>query len=384
MIYGNERTIHYYFVKDEDIMRTTPIKILHLELSDSVGGIESFLYNIYREIDRKRFHFDFITRFDKPGKGKELKSLGASIYKVSSLNQPYKYMSDLEKVLNYGYDVVHIHKNSAANLLPFMVLKKFPEIKVFVHSHNTKPSVGTISSVFHFCNRRKMYRLAEKHFACSKAAGDWLYGKKANYKVLNNGISTANYKFDINKREKKRKELGILSSTFVVGNIGRFTKQKNQERLVSIFFNILKMNNNSKLLLVGDGELKNNIMQEAHELGIDQSIMFLGIRDDINELMMAMDVFVMPSFYEGLPIVGIESQCSGLNVFLSDTISKETEISTGVKWFNLKNDDKEIALSIVNDRLLTYSERISRCEEVQRAGFDIQITTKELENYYEQ
>lgn len=359
------------------------IKVLHLELSENMGGIESFLYNLYREIDRDKIQFDFVTRSDKPAMESELRELGAKIYHVSPYRKVVSYMRELDAILRKGYDVIHIHKNSAAIILPFLVARRHKGLKVFVHSHNTSPSQGRITRVLHFLNKPILWKLSDEHFACSKLAGEWLYGQDKDFRIIQNGIVTKKYLFDSHKRERERKELNLPDDSFVVGNIGRFAQQKNHIRLIDIFEQIYNKNNNSYLLLVGDGELKTKIENYCNESKKQMSahVRFLGQRQDVAELLMAMDCFIMPSLYEGLPIAAIEAQASGLPVYLADTISKETEITDAVQWFSLDELDIDIAnrVEMVPD---LEGQRIIRNREVYDAGFDISNTSEYLLDKY--
>ncbi len=358
------------------------IKVLHLELDSHMGGIESFLYNLYSEIDRDQIQFDFVTRSDKPAMGEELKSIGATIYKISSYRNPLAYMKDLNGVIQKGYDVVHIHKNSAAIIFPFIVAHKYKSVKVFVHSHNTSPSIGRITKILHELNKRILWRYSDKHFACSEAAGQWLYGEHREFIVLKNGILTEHYRFNQGVRNQKRTELGISDDTFVIGNVGRFTEQKNQKRLVQIFEKILEKNRNTKLLLVGDGKQKQSVEEYCREKQLLDDVIFLGVRNDIAELMMAMDAFVMPSMYEGLPIVAIEAQSTGLPLYLSDTIAKETDITKEVQWFSLQEKDDSIAERIRMEQIAGEKRRDDN-SKVANAGFNMKETANYLYREYQ-
>ena len=364
-------------------MSNKKIKVLHLELDEHLGGIESFLYNLYSTIDREKVQFDFVSRSDNPAFKSELTNLGANIFTVNSYKRPLKYMHNLEQIIKNGdYDVIHIHKNSAANVLPFCVTNKLKNVRVFVHSHNTKPSVNGCASVLHNINKKYLYNSANKHFACSQVAGEWMYGKNIKFRVLRNGIITSKYRFNEEKRKDKRQELNIPNSAFVVGNVGRFAEQKNQKRLVEVFDEVKKLNPNIYLLLIGDGNLKEKIQLYVKEKNI-ANVKFLGVRNDIPDLMMAMDAFIMPSLYEGLPIVGVEAQAAGLNLYLSNTISKETQLLDSVKWFDLNESNKRIAESIKIE-MIDDEERKSRNDDVKNNGYDIEQTAKELLYEYEE
>lgn len=357
------------------------IRVLHLELDEHLGGIESFLYNLYSEIDRKIVDFDFITRTSNPAKGSELSELGAKIYKISSYRYPFRYMKDLNSVIKKGkYDVIHIHKNSAAVILPFLITKKHKNIRVFVHSHNTRSSVGGIASILHKINRPFLYKHANIHFACSQIAGEWLYGKR-KFKILKNGIIPTQYYFNDEQRRIKRQELGIPENAVVLGNVGRFTNQKNQRRLVEIFSEYKKKYHNSWLILVGDGELKTDVKNYVKQLELN-NVIFTGVREDIPDFMMAMDCFVMTSLYEGLPIVGVEAQATGLKMVVADTVSKEVEISSLVTWFSLKDTNEKITEIIKNSIDSTYN-RNNGIYEVKKSGFDMCNTARILLNMYQ-
>lgn len=359
------------------------IKVLHLELSDNLGGIESFLYNVYSVIDKSKVQFDFVTRSYKPAKGDELAELGAGIINISNYSHPFRYMKELRNIVSEGeYDVVHIHKNSAAIILPFYLLRNDKNVKVFVHSHNTRPSIKGVSSVLHRINKDYLYKHSSEHLACSQVAGEWLYGKKRDFAVIKNGIITNKFLFDKGNSEIIRKELNIPDDAFVIGNVGRFSQQKNQKRLIDIFIEIQKSNSNTYLILIGDGELRFEVEAYACENNIP-NIMFLGVRKDISMLMMAMDSFVMTSIYEGLPLVAVEAQAAGLDLYLANTISRETELTDSVEWFDLNESNCDIAKKI-KLRKSSLTERLKRNQAVKNQGYDIEKSAAILLNKYEE
>lgn len=356
------------------------VKVLHLELDAHMGGIESFLYNLYSQIDREHVQFDFVTRSNCPAMESELRKLGAKIYRVSSYKKPLTYMRDLNTVIENGYDVIHVHKNSAAVILPFIVAHKHKNIRVFVHSHNTRPSVNGISKALHMLNKGILWRYSDEHFACSEVAGKWLYGNK-KFTIIRNGIVAEKFRFTDSQRIKKRNELSLEEDSFVIGHVGRFTYQKNHWFLIDIFNEVSRMKEKSILLLIGEGENREKIECKVKELGLGDKVRFLGNRSDIPQLLMSMDAFVMPSLYEGLPISAVEAQATGVNTFLADTISKETELSSAVTWFSIDDKASDIAKIIIekckkeNDRLLCNAEVI-------KAGFAMENTAKMLQDAY--
>lgn len=355
------------------------VRVLHLELSENIGGIEVFLLNLYSVINRDKVKFDFVSCSKKPAFEKELKEIDADIFKISNTKNIIKCLYELNDLLKRGdYDVIHIHKNSAAVILPFLVARKYKNLRVFVHSHNTRPSVGKISYILHKINKKILWTHSDEHFACSRVAGEWMYGNKKDFKVIKNGIIVRNYMFNENDRISLRKELGIPNDAMVIGNIGRFVRQKNQKRLIEIFKDYNNYNENSYLLLVGEGELRENLEKYVNILEI-KNVIFTGVRNDIPKIMMAMDAYVMTSLYEGLPIVGVEAQATGLKMVVADTVSKETKIIDDFSWFSLEEKNEEIIKKIGK---LDTDKRKKANIRVMESGFDMENTARYLLKKY--
>lgn len=370
------------------------VKVLHIELRKNIGGIERFLLNIYQVIDKENFQFDFITTEVAPSLTSEINKLGGNIYQV----KPYKYIfqnrKDIMNVLKNNYDVIHIHKNSASNIIPFILASKAKVPIIIAHSHNTAPS-NTLSGIYkyliislHYINKNRLFTLSDYHLACSTEAGKWLYGnkRKDSFSLVKNGIITENFIYNEEANIKKRKELNISKDSLVIGNIGRFSEQKNHEFLIDIFYQIYKKYNNSYLILVGTGKLQQQIENKVENLGLNNNVFFLGMRKDIADLLNVMDAFVLPSLYEGLPVVGIEAQASGLPLFIADTVSKEVEITEGVTWFSLKDPSDKIAECIIkktlNDKKQNKKIRYERNKQVEKAGYNIKQSVKYLSKIY--
>lgn len=357
-------------------------RILHFELDGTRGGIESFLFNLYSQADKDKFQFEFVTTAISPALSEELLNLGGIIHHISPYKNLLSYTLDIEKLLLADYDVVHIHKNSATNIIPIILCKRHHIPKIIVHSHNTSPSIGGVTNILHQVNKEYLNRNVTARFACSKEAGKWMFGRY-DYQIMSNGILTKNFLFKESVREQKRRELHIPDDMLVIGHVGRFTKQKNHKFLFDIFESVVKGNTKAKLLLIGEGDLQDEMREVAEKRKLDINIIFAGLRKDIPELMMAMDVFVMPSLYEGLPIVGIEAQASGLPILLADTISEDTEITDGVTWFSLNDEVEHIAELILKNQFCSKDIRLKRNELVRKAGYDMIDTCKRLCDYYE-
>lgn len=356
-------------------------RVLHFELDENLGGIETFLLNLLKQIDRDKIQFEFVTAVEKPAMEHEYLELGAVIHHVSHHSDLLHYCRDVARLLESDFDVVHIHKNSAANIIPLILANRAKVKKIFIHSHNTAPSIGGVSNVLHMINKPYLNKIADRRFACSSVAGKWMFGDR-NFELLKNGIITKQFLFTEEYRDKKRSELGIGENEFVVGNIGRFTKQKNQIRAVSIFEKIKNKMPEAKLIFIGEGEFLSEVMDSVKQKKLEKDVLFLGLRRDIPELLMAMDVFLMPSLYEGLPIVAIEAQSTGLSMVLADTISPETEISDAIKWFSLGDDDDQIADIVLSNTVRDFQKRLIRNKQVSDYGYDMLSTAKKLEGYY--
>lgn len=354
------------------------IKVLHFQIEDGFGGIETFLLNLYKQIDRNVIQFEFITTSKHVVIEKELTKLGGIVHHISSCSNYFEYCRDIKEILLNDIDVVHVHKNSAANIMPLILSRKCGIKKIFIHAHNTAPSIQGVSNILHRINKTMINHYVTNKFACSTEAGNWLYCDN-QFEVIKNGIILDHFRFRKEIRLKKRSELSIGENIKLIGVIGRFTLQKNQKRAVDIFECIHSLNSNTTMLLIGDGELKQNLEEYVIKKKLKENILFLGVRQDISELLMAMDVVLMPSLYEGLPIVAIEAQAAGLPIFLSDTISPEAAITEGASWFSLEDENDFIAKKINGTKKC---DRIELNSQVSGNGYDMKITAMKLQDYY--
>lgn len=351
------------------------------------GGVEAVVMNYYRNIDRTKIQFDFICDSDSTNiPYDEIKKLGGKVIICPPYQKVLKYekfLIDLFKKNNYK--IVHSNIN-ALSVFSLRAAKKAGVPIRIAHSHSTsnkkewkKNLVKNILKPF-----SKVY--ANKYMCCSELAGRWLFGNKEYDKgtvyLLNNAIDLDKYKYDEKIRNSKRKELKIKPSTFVVGHIGRFVEQKNHRFLIDIFNEIHKKNNDSLLLLAGQGPLMDEMKEKVHNLGLDDNVQFLGQRKDANELYQAFDLFLLPSLYEGLPLVGVEAQASGNLCYLSNDMTKETKVLDSTKFMSLENTAEEWANAILKDAK-RYKKHDTK-EEVSKYGFNIEKEAEKLEKkYYE-
>lgn len=365
------------------------INVLHIGLSYELGGIEQFLINFDRNINKDICKFNYINVFDKARTQnyyKQLEILGGNIYNISDYRKhPLKSFKQIRKIINdNNYKIVHYHMNSACFLIP-LIAAKFSNAKVIIsHSHNSSSDKGFFKKIIHNINKKFIPLFATDFFACSEKAGKWFFSKKVlcsnKFKIINNAVDIEKFKYNIDIREKIRKNLGI-ENKLVIGHVGRFNKQKNHTFLIDIFHEIHKRNPDSVLILVGDGELKNSIKEKVDRLNINNEVKFLGIRKDVNELLQAMDIFLLPSLYEGAPVVGIEAQLSGLFCIFSDIITKEIKILRNTKYVSLDISANEWSNIILDE--YKKEERQDRLKDMLSINFDIKHEVNKLIKFYE-
>jgi glycosyltransferase involved in cell wall biosynthesis len=355
-------------------MDNRPIRVLHVLGRTDMGGAENRIMDLYRSIDRNRVQFDFMVHttercfFDD-----EIESLGGHVYRVPRYNAKnhFDYIKawDLFFEKHPEIEVVHGHMTSTAGIyLP--IAKKHGVRLTIAHTRSAGVPQG-IKGIMTKVLRKGLYKKVDLCLACSKIAGINSFGKKAfdegYVKIIPNAIDTARFKFDENMRNGIRQELGIKASTFVVGHVGRFHYAKNHDFLIKVFSEIRKLIADSKLVLVGDGELKVQIAEWIKACGIEDDVILTGTRKNVEDYYQAFDYFVFPSRYEGLPGTVVEAQTSGLRCLISDSVTDEVMITDLTESKSLDDPPLEWAKKIVSNKDYT---RASRTEEVRRKGFD--------------
>ncbi|GHU06803.1 hypothetical protein FACS189431_0310 [Alphaproteobacteria bacterium] len=309
-------------------------KVLQIGMTSNIGGIESFLCNTNNSINTDDFSMDFINIDTRPlAYQAALEANGCAIYNITHhFRNPIGYMLDLYRVIRRGnYQVIHCNMNSAAIILPLICSKASGSDHIIAHAHNSSSDKGIIKEIAHRFGRTLIPVLADTYLACSQEAADWFFSestqKSDDFFMQRNGVDVSTFSFRKTVRDKKRKELRFGPNILLVGHVGRFNRQKNHKYLLEVFYEINKINPDVRLLLVGGGPLKSNIIKLAQKLNISEKMTILSGRNDVNELLQAMDIFIMPSLYEGLSFAAVEAQVSGLHCIFSDTISSETSIA---------------------------------------------------------
>lgn len=362
-----------------------PIRVAQIMGKWLGGGVEAVVMNYYRNIDRNKVQFDFICDEDSKYIPKEeIEKLGGKIILIPPYQKPFKYHKGLKRVLKEGkYKIVHSHIST----MSFFSLWAAKSAKVpirIAHAHSTTNKQEKKKNLMKQVLRPFSKVFANRYFCCSELAGSWLFGNKTYNQgkvyLLNNAIDVDKFKYDEKIRKSKRKELKIKDKDLVIGHIGRFVQQKNHSFLIDIFNEVHKQNKNTILLLAGEGPLKEEIENKVKELGLEKNVMFLGQRNDANELYQAMDIFLLPSLYEGLPVVGVEAQAAGLPCFFSTDMTKETKVLQTTKFIPLTHTSQYWGKEILKQ--LNSSTRGDTEKEITKNDFNIKVEATKLEQQY--
>ncbi|WP_271400415.1 glycosyltransferase family 1 protein [Salinicoccus roseus] len=362
------------------------IRVLHVVSGLGSGGVESLLYNYYKYIDKNEIFFEFITHRPQGLYEKKLLNMGnCKIHHISFRREhPIRSAFEAYKIFKASdSSIVHFHGNKEVclQLLAAFIARK--KIRI-VHSHNPVLGKNIIKRSINNLIKFFLSIFATNFMASSQIISDTSFKNNQRNKekpiVMKNAIDVEQYTFSESKREQIRKELGV-EEKFVIGNIGRFTYQKNHTFIIDIFSKVYKKNENSVLLLIGEGEGKQKIERKVKELGLEKAVRFLGVRSDIPDLMQAMDVFLFPSNFEGLGIVLIEAQASGLQCIASKkVIPKETNITDFIEYISLEESSENWANAVL--RYGQGYKRKNTSEQIKIAGYDLLEQSKWLENYY--
>jgi glycosyltransferase involved in cell wall biosynthesis len=303
------------------------------------GGVEAVVMNYYRHIDRSKVQFDFLVDSDSTLVPRdEIELLGGRVFVIPPYQKQFSYQRELQMLFReLRWPIVHSHVNTLSVFSLRAAKKAGVPIRI-AHSHSTANPDERAKTVLKNLLRTQANRYPTDRFACGKYAGEWLFGKDSDFTVVPNAIDLSRYEFSPEKRASVRAELGIDVGTFVVLHIGRFVEQKNHKYLVSLFAKLLRKKNDVVLILAGDGPLREEIERKTESLGISESVRFLGQRSDADALYSAADVFCLPSLYEGLPVVAVEAQASGLPVLMSSDVTEEAAITSCAKRLPLADD----------------------------------------------
>lgn len=356
-------------------------RILQMIGSLNVGGSQTMLLNLYRNIDRERIQFDFIL--DHPQEryfADEVESLGGRIYELPGFrgDNAMEIVRAWDGFLSEHkeYKILHSHVRSYASI--YLPIAKKHGLKTVIHSHSTSNGTG-ISSLVKQLLQRPLRNQADVLMACSVESGQWLFGKdvtkRDNFLVLPNAIDTDKFRLPPDVREAYRKELGI-SHKLVIGHVGRFHPTKNQSFLVDVLKLVREAGEDAVLLLVGDGELRAQVEEKAAATGLSDSVIITGNRRDVPQLLQAMDVFAFPSIWEGLPVTLIEAQAASLPCLVSDSVGQAAHISPLVRRLSIDNAEHWAAA------ILERPEKRDVRDYIIKAGFDVKQSAQSLTGLY--
>lgn len=356
-----------------------PIRILHIVSFMQRGGLETLIMNCYRNIDREKMQFDFIVHRDfRADYDDEIEALGGRIYRLPRLNP---FSPGYKKALldffrsHPEYKIVHCHLD-CMSALPLAAAKACGVPVRIAHGHNSNQDKDwkyPLKRLF----MRKIPATATHFFACSEEAGAWMFpGQPVT--VINNGIESDRFAYDPAVREAVRTEL-MLDDSLTLGHVGRFMPQKNHEFLIDIFAAVHAVDPAARLLLVGTGDLEGQIHQKVSRLGLDEAVQFLGVRSDVNRILQAVDVFLLPSLYEGLGMAAVEAQAAGLPCIVSDEVPRLCDMTGHVSFLPLDAKPEQWAEAVLKAVRLP---RESQKEKIAAAGFDIQSTAQWLSDFY--
>lgn len=361
-----------------------PIRVLQIIGIVAGGGVEAVVLNYYKHIDRTKVQFDFIVHNDnKIDITQKVEAMGGKVYKVTPYyKNPIAFMWDIYKVIKrHHYRIVHSNMNTLSAFSLFAAWAAGAPVRI-LHNHSTSSPGETKRNIMKFMLRPFARLFANHYLACSRLAGEWMYGRKmmdsGKVTIVNNAIDLKKYAFNPQKRNLLRKELG-LADEFVIGHVGRFMFPKNHEFLIDVFAEAYKKNPHMALLLVGDGPLRPAMEEKVRKLGLTDHVKFLGLRNNVQDFYHVMDILVLPSHYEGLPVVGVEAQANGLPCLFSTKVTKETRLTHSAQFLDLEAGASMWAEEIISIKC----ERNKKAgDELRQAGFEIYKEAEKLVKFY--
>lgn len=357
-----------------------PIRILHVVTYMGCGGLETMIMNHYRHMDRSQVQFDFLTHRDcRADYDAEIESLGGKIYHLPRLvpwSRSYHWALDRFLAAHPEYRIIHVHQDCLSGVILKAAAKHGIAVRI-AHSHSASQDKN-IKYLLKLFYMRMIPAYATELFACGKDAGDWMFGG-APYRIINNAIDTPRYTFSPEKRSAMRSALNIDEGALVIGHVGRFDPVKNHTFLLDVFAAVKQQRRDAVLLLVGDGILRTEMIQKAESMNLADSVIFTGLRQDVPELMQAMDCFVFPSVYEGLPVSLVEAQAAGLRCLVSDGVPGTCAITGLVSRIPLKDGARHWARQILS---CSGYPRTDTHREILDAGYDITGNARWLQDYY--
>ena len=369
------------------------IKILQFTIASSLGGRTKYIFNIWRHIDKSRFQFDFVTFSEDIVFANELIKAGCKVYKIK--NHPNidmdEFIKEFRTILDNKYDVIEIHTSYWESTIVEQLAKECGIHKIIIHGHSSGISVGRTKN-----DRLSPEQLIETHervkasltsdiatdfWACSKEASSWLFEPeipREKIKIVHNTIDTTRFKFSLEQRSSIRKLLGINESDIVLGFTGRLEPVKNVEFIIKIFSDIYQIDKGYKLVIVGDGSLRSELEDFCENLKLTNAVYFVGRIENVEDYLQAMDIFLMPSFYEGFPISLIEAECAGLKCIASAVITREVNVLGSISYLPLTISSWVEELQKMNIEI----DRSGCANLLKENGFDTEKEIVKIQELY--
>lgn len=361
-----------------------PLRILHVVVNMNRGGAETLIMNLYRNMDRTKVQFDFLTCkegvFDK-----EIVDMGGKVHRIPYITDVghFGFTKALHQFFasHPEYKVVHSHLDKMSGVVLRLAQKAGIPIRI-AHSHNTSSEGGMAAKVYKWFSGKAILSSATHLIACSNAAAKWLFANQANTAlILKNGIECDKFVFSPEIRKQVREELKLTQDSFVVGHVGRFAYQKNHSFLIDTFAQFMKYRQDAVLILVGDGPLRSEIEKKVENLNVRDNVKFLGVRSDIERILQALDIFVFPSLHEGLPVTLIEAQGAGLPCVISDAITEEVDMGMElVQFISLNN--RTTWIEEIKDLGGRNPVRDTSLQSLTKRGYNISDTARTTQDFY--
>lgn len=359
-----------------------PIRVLHVVQRMEAAGVQTLLMNLYRNIDKSKVQFDFLVHYQKSQFfDDEIQAMGGQIYRFS-VREDYNFIKYSRSLRNFfkehpEYRIVHGHMHSLGVLYLKAAANNGVPVRI-AHSHNNSTQ-NDMKKFIKTMMIKRYAKYATDLMACSEAAGKYMFGD-VDFRVINNAIDSEKFVFDKETRLKKRRELRI-ENKFVIGSVGRFEMQKNQKFSVCVFEQYLRKDSDAVLLLIGSGSMDKEVREFVAAKGLTDKVLFLGVRSDVAQLYQAMDVFLMPSLFEGLGIVGVEAQAAGTPVVCTDTLPHEIDITPLVSRVSLAEPAEVWADAVERSSLNTLCHSDMR-DYIKAADYDIRSLAAWFQDYY--
>ena len=357
-------------------------RILHIVGAMYPGGMENFIMNLYEKIDREKYQFDFVVHLQKENDYKEqIEKLGGRIYEVPRLTKdPIGSLSKLYRIIRENKYPIVIRHTANALIAPQLLVAKLAGAKTICHSHNeTDPQTS-----LHKVGKILMKLVADRRLACSPNAGKWMFDQQ-KFEVIHNAINVDKFCYEKEKADRIYKEFQ-LEGKHVYGHIANFIESKNHMFLIDVFKEIAERDEKAIFFCLGEGDLRAKIEDKIRQLKLEDRVILTGIRHDAQDFMSAMDVLIFPSFFEGLPLTLIEAQIAGLPSLISDTITKEVEVTEGLVFMESIQKEPtywaERAIALLEQT--EGKERLCQRKSIQDAGYDIDMLVKWYEKYFDE